>query len=526
MTSHKVTSPTPRRGATPLISISHVSFAHGSTPVLEDVELVLEPGWTGLTGANGAGKTTLLGLIAGALRPDAGEVRIEPRGGRVAWLAQTLAAPDDAIMALAAREEREAIRLRAELALVPEGLARWATLSPGERRRWQIAAAIDARPDVLLLDEPEGHLDATGRALLVRALRRFEGVGVLVAHDRALLDAVTRTTVELARGRARSFPGAWSSAQRAWEAERHGAEARRRELREAHERARGSLDRARREAAAATHQRSARARMKSRHDSDARSVLAGNLAEWGARAHDKSATRQARVVDELERALDEARVERRGEAKAFAFEYVAPAQRVIAGGTFARVGAGDRTLARDVTVWLERDARVHLAGDNGAGKTTLVNALLATLTVPAARVLVLPQELDEGATDAMRAELRAAPPEVRGRALSLHAALGARPTRILEEGRLSPGEARKLHLALGLARGVCALVLDEPTNHLDLPSVERLQEALCAWPGALLLVSHDERLARAVCRTRWHLAHGRLEITEMTTDVSGLDSGS
>jgi len=526
MTSHPNTLPAAGRGISPLISLSKVSFAYGGMAVLEDLDLTLEPGWTGLVGANGAGKTTLLGLVAGALQPDAGRVRVEPRGARITWLAQALAAPDDAVVALAERDDREAVRLRAELALDPAGLARWSTLSPGERRRWQIAAAIAAHPDVLLLDEPEGHLDAQGRALLVRALRRFAGVGVLVAHDRALLDAVTRATVELSGGHARSFPGPWSRAREAWDDERRGAQERRAQLREAKERARASLDLSRRQAAAATQQRSARARMKSRHDSDARSVLAGNLAEWGARAHDKSSRRQARVVDELGRALDEARVERRADAKAFAFVHVASPQRVIAGGTFPTIAAGERVLARDVTLWLGRGDRVHLTGPNGAGKTTLVRALLGALAVPREQVLVLPQELDEGATDALRGALRAAPPDVRGRALSLYAALGARPERLIEGGGLSPGEARKLHLALGLARGVCALVLDEPSNHLDLPSVERLEQALSAWPGALLLVTHDDRLARAVCRTTWHMADGRVEVSGAPPDVSGLPPGA
>ncbi|MFO0744223.1 MAG: ATP-binding cassette domain-containing protein [Myxococcota bacterium] len=188
------------------ISLEAVAYAHGPTPIFEGLDLVLAPGWTGLVGPNGAGKTTLLRLIAGELRPDSGSLRLTPRDARVAWLVQVLDHPTPAIAAFAEDDARDAVRRRAELELAPRDLARWPSLSPGERRRWQLGAALDAAPDVLLLDEPEGHLDAGGRALLVRALRSFGGIGVLVAHDRALLDAVTTTTVELRGGRARTFP--------------------------------------------------------------------------------------------------------------------------------------------------------------------------------------------------------------------------------------------------------------------------------------------------------------------------------
>src|SRR5690606_36791624 len=108
------------------------------------------------------------------------------------------------------------------------------------------------------------------------------------------------------------------------------------------------------------------------------------------------------------------------------------------------------------------------------------------------------QELDETARRWILDELRALPPAERGRALSLVAALGVDPGRLLASALPSPGEARKVLLASGLGRGVWLVALDEPTNHLDLPSIERLEAALGASPGALLLVTLDERFARAL----------------------------
>ena len=110
-------------------------------------------------------------------------------------------------------------------------------------------------------------------------------------------------------------------------------------------------------------------------------------------------------------------------------------------------------------------------------------------------------------------EVRALSPETRGRVLNVTSALGVDPAQLLASRDPSPGEARKLTLAWGMARNAWALILDEPTNHLDLPSIERLESALVAFPGAVLLVSHDEQFARACTSTVWNIADGRVRIS-------------
>jgi ATPase subunit of ABC transporter with duplicated ATPase domains len=104
------------------------------------------------------------------------------------------------------------------------------------------------------------------------------------------------------------------------------------------------------------------------------------------------------------------------------------------------------------------------------------------------------------------------PADARGRTLSLVAALGVDPDRLLASARPSPGEARKLALALALGREAWLLALDEPENHLDLPSIERLEAALAAYGGALVLVSHDAALAARVCTTRWRIVDYALAV--------------
>jgi ATPase subunit of ABC transporter with duplicated ATPase domains len=162
---------------------------------------------------------------------------------------------------------------------------------------------------------------------------------------------------------------------------------------------------------------------------------------------------------------------------------------------------------------LGRTDRIRLEGPNGAGKSSLLAALRSAAGPDADRLLWLPQELGAAARAEALDAVRALDTAARGRTLELVAALGADPGRLLASRAPSPGEAVKLLLARALARQVWGLVLDEPTNHLDLPSVERLEAALRGWPGALLLVTHDERLAAACTRRRWRMSGGLVDAT-------------
>ncbi len=472
-------------------------FPNGSA-VFAGADLHLAPGWTGLVGGNGAGKTTLLRLLTGALAPTEGHVRLDPPDALVLLCPQTIDEPPDGPV-----DPRWAARLE----LVES--RPWETLSPGERKRWQIAVALSAEPDVLLLDEPTNHLDAATRDVIAGALRRFRGVGVLVSHDRDLLDALTTSTVRVHAGRVRQWSGGYDVARREWEAEHRGRVAARDAAQQAQRRIERRLDSVRREREAADAGRSARKRMRDRNDRDARSMGAKVVAGWAEARLGREVGVVRRAADRAGEAALAAEVEPELGRAVFAGYERAPVPWLLALDAPA-VRAGDAILLRDVSVALGRDDRVHVAGRNGAGKTTLVRAMLAAARVPRDRLLWLPQEVtpDEGA--AALAGVRALAPAVRGRVLSVVAALGVDPERLLASARPSPGEARKLLLARGLGQHAWGLVLDEPTNHLDLPAILRLEAALAAYPGALLLVSHDERFARACTTRRWTVDEGRV----------------
>jgi ATPase subunit of ABC transporter with duplicated ATPase domains len=495
----------------PAIRAAHLAFAHGdAVPLFEDVSFHVGPGWWGLVGDNGAGKTTLLRLVAGLLRPAAGSISIEPDGAGIALCDQAVDEVPAGAANLADDIDGEAIVLRARLHLEPDELSRWDTLSPGERKRWQIGAALHAAPDVLLCDEPTNHLDGDGRALLIGALRRHRGVGVVVSHDRALLDELTRGTLRVRDAGVDVVSVPYSEAREVWAGRDRAAAAARDAAEERVAAARRRADAARREQAGASRMRSARARMKNRNDSDARTMGAANLAEWAEAGAGRRVAIQRREIAHAEAALAALPPPRRARGRSLFLDWVPPARPLLVGLDLDELRAGPRLLAREVRVQVGREDRVHLRGANGAGKSTLLGALLAASTLPRERLLHLPQELPSGAGAEMLNELRERPAAERGRALSLLAALGADPDRVLASPQPSPGEARKLAIADALARQVWILVLDEPTNHLDLPSIERLEAALADYPGALLLVSHDDRFARALVGRAWRMANNAL----------------
>ncbi|MCB9602871.1 MAG: ABC-F family ATP-binding cassette domain-containing protein [Sandaracinus sp.] len=484
------------------LRVFDVSVTRGGREVLSSVSLALEPGWTAVIGPNGAGKSTLLEVLAGTLRPDAG--RRESDVERGVWVPQSVDAPttrlgdsEDLVATLASRWDKAALRWRSRLALTDDPHVG----SYGERRRWQVAAALAVEPELVLLDEPTNHLDGPSLAWLADALETFRGIGVIVSHDRAFLRRLAARVVFVEGGhvelRAQGFDDARATREQERQARRDERE-RRVATAKKLERAAAAKRRARDEAQA---QRSTRTRMRSPKDSDARGIHAQFRAD---RAEAGLGRDAASVAERAERA--------RCDVAAMAPEddhlgdVVLPSRADappwLVRTALADLCVGGRCVVPARRVDLPRGARVRVAGPNGAGKSTLMHAIVDGWEHAPERLFVLPQDLDP---DLPRARLHALDPDTRGRVLALVARLGSDPRGVLASPKLSAGEARKLAITIALCTPTWLLVLDEPTNHLDLPARERLEAALRAYVGAILLASHDEDFANALAHERWIL---------------------
>jgi ATP-binding cassette subfamily F protein 3 len=353
------------------------------------------------------------------------------------------------------------------------------TFSGGELTRASLARALGGDPDLLLLDEPTNHLDVASLEWLEQELQSLDAGIVLVAHDRWFLEAVTNGVLELGGGRSIYFAGPWH----AWRIEKA----------------------ARSSAAGKT--------------ADRLGVDIARLERFVERfRYKKSKAKQAQAkltqIGRLEHERKQASSELESlttRRKRLGFDFLEPPRsgRTVIETKEVEVAAGTKELLHDVGIALERGEHVALVGPNGSGKTTLLETLLA-LREPIEGSIrlghgVIPAyfsqhevELDE--TGSVLDCAQKATGLKRPQAMNL---LG----RFLFSGweeqdkavvKLSGGERRRLALALVVASGANFLLLDEPTNHLDLESREALEVALEAFPGTVLLVSHDRALLDAV----------------------------
>ena len=524
-----------------MLQISHVSKTFGIQTVLDDVSFIVNRGdRVGLVGPNGSGKSTLLRIITGQEQPDAGRVSLDlgatagylaqgldpsfgdtvgqvVRSGIPGWhelrqrvdqLAARMAETDGATSAELLEAYGEAltqyealggygVEHRVDTVLAGLGLAdidpdRPVTqLSGGQRTRVGLARLLIAEPSLLLLDEPTNHLDIEALEWLERFVNDYDGAALIVSHDRTFLDnTVTRViSLDERTHRATEYTGNYSDYELAklgeLEAQWSVWQDQQVEI--------------------------ARLQMAARHFRDIARFKVGGKGDSGdkfARGYFANRTkgtvaRAKHIEERLQKLLDEDKVDKPKQGWQMKLEFgpmTRGGQTVL---TLENLGHrfGADYLFRHVDLTLRHGERIALIGPNGTGKTTLLRIIVGELQPaegevkqgPSVKLGYMPQEqntLDPDSTP-LGTVLSISPISETEARNFLHYFLFEGEEVFTPVPKLSFGERARLILAKLVLEGCNCLVLDEPINHLDIPSRERFEAALDAFPGTILVAAHD-----------------------------------
>lgn len=471
------------------------SYSGSQVDLLASVDFGVSEGWVGVIGQNGAGKTTLLRLACNSLTPQAGRI-YRPKSS--VYCPQRTDDPMPKLADLLAATDGDAYRIRGLLGVEDDYLDRWRTLSHGERKRAQIATCLFMRPELLAVDEPTNHLDFAARAKVAEALRRFRGIGLLVSHDRTLLDTLCMHSLFVSPPNVALRGGGYTIAMRELEQEAELA-------RESRTRARKERKRLEREAVVRrVHLHKAEKKKSLRgidpRDSDARAKA------YAARNADSGVKKRVRQIDgRVERATTSERAIRvtGRQSLSIGIHGFASKQNTLFKTAAGSLPLGKSRSLRFPNLLMQPRDRIALIGDNGTGKSTLLRHIIPHIHLPEHRLVWIPQEIRAEDAAATLKEAKTLASEKLGCVMQWVSRLGSNPRLLLESLVPSPGEIRKLMLALRLADSPALVMMDEPTNHMDLPSIECLESALEDYEGGLLLVSHDHRFLSALSNITW-----------------------
>ena len=458
---------------TPLYTLQNARLNFGGTPLFDGLDLYVKKGdKICLVGRNGSGKSTLLKVVAGLQDVDDGTVFIQP-GTRIAYMAQETVFDGaetlrDAVIA-GLRDKTETYK--ADVLIDQFGLqasANAAAASGGERKKAALAAALAGEPDILLLDEPTNHMDIESTLRLEKIIAGFSGAVIVISHDRIFLKNVSTATVWIDRGRTHEQNKGFAFFED-W-----------------------------------------RDKILEQEENE-QANLARKIARETFWLHKGVTARRKRNMGRLRR-LQDLRRERREQIKqtgsvALTVDQGEIQTNLIIEAKHLNKSFGDRVIVKDFSFRLMRGHKIGVVGPNGAGKTTLVKLMTGKMK-PDAGFLRLTRNLQEAYFDQNRMTLdetktlkQTLCPDggdtvfVRGEPCHVVSYLKDYLFSPLQlntpVSALSGGEKNRLMLAQALAKPSNFLVLDEPTNDLDTDTLDLLQDALAAYEGTMLVVSHD-----------------------------------
>jgi len=504
-----------------MLRIDNITFAMEGRPLMEGASATIPTGHkVGMVGRNGTGKTTLFRIIRGELALEAGDITL-PKGARIGGVAQEAPASDVSLLdtVLAADTERADLMREAESATDPARIAdiqtrlsdidAWsaearastilkglgfddeqhtlpcADFSGGWRMRVALAAVLFSQPDLLLLDEPTNYLDLEGALWLESYLARYPHTVIIISHDRGLLNRAVGAILHLEDRKLALYQGNYDRFAETRAARLAVAEAENKKIEARRAHLQSYVDRFRYKASKAV---------------QAQSRL-------------KMISKLKPINTPTEAAL-----------RAFSFPTPEELSPPIIALESASVGYDGSPVLSKMTLRIDQDDRIALLGKNGMGKSTLSKLLSGRLEALSGRMTkarklrigyFAQHQMDELHADETPIEhlRRERPDETPARLRARLSGFGLMAEQAeTVVSRLSGGQKARLTLMLATLEAPHLLILDEPTNHLDMESREALVDALTAYTGAVILVSHDMHLLSLVADRLWLVNKGRVTV--------------
>ena len=478
------------------LTIRNLTYRYPSseTPIFNALNLDIEEGWSVVTGVNGSGKSTLLKLISKDLNSEKGMIN---GNDLVVYCAQSTEFAPEELEEFMSTYTKEAFKLRDLLRVDDAWLGAWDVLSHGERKRLQLAVALSAESDVLMVDEPTNHLDQKSQAIVIEALKSYKGIGILVSHDRTLLDALSQQTIMIKAGEVLKYRSKFSLAQEAYgQTLSHKKKVRSEQEHELKKL--GKRVQLEREKVSLAKQRFSKKNV-GRFDSAEKEKINGAIFtgkdKKDGQILQSSMTKQRQLSEKMGTVAKEYEtgISFEGEVSKHHFPLSVEKSCIT---LFESTELCFPRLSIDV------GDKVGISGENGVGKSSFINYFVEKVDFQH-EYLYIPQEITDSEAEKLFEDVADLNSEEKGELFTLVQRLGSDAKALLQSSVPSPGEVRKLLIARGLLQRPSLIILDEPTNHMDLDSIVSLEASLQAYKGALVFITHDKTFLENISTKQW-----------------------
>ena len=478
------------------LAIRNLSYRYPSskTPIFNGIDLDIEEGWSVVTGVNGSGKSTLLKLISKELKSEKGMIN---GNDLVVYCAQSTEFPPEELEEFMSTYTKEAFKLRDLLGVDDAWLGAWDVLSHGERKRLQLAVALSAESDVLMVDEPTNHLDQKSQAIVIEALKSFKGIGILVSHDRTLLDALSQQTIMIKAGEVLKYRSKFSLAQEAYgQTLSHKKKVRSEQEHELKKL--GRRVQLEREKVSLAKQRFSKKNV-GRFDSSEKEKINGAIFtgkdKKDGQILQNTMTKQRQLSENMSTLSKEY-------ATGISFEGEVSKHHFPLSVEKSCIQLFEATELCFPRLSIDVGDKVGISGENGVGKSSFITYFVEKVDFQH-EYLYIPQEITDSEAEKLFKDVADLNSDEKGELFTLVQRLGSDAKALLQSSVPSPGEVRKLLIARGLLQHPSLIILDEPTNHMDLDSIVSLEASLQAYKGALVFITHDKTFLENLSTKQW-----------------------